>query len=126
MQGRVYAPGDSEDKMAAAIKDFNEYVIHDKRVEVIALPFRDGVNIVQRRYSLHVYEYACVSAKSCTSLCHIQYAKYATSMCVGVCLPHPGYTLLHTHASKHCVEDLTTTLQPMICPMLAWLGVCLA
>ena len=51
MQGRVYAPGDSEDKMAAAIKDFNEFVIKDERVEVIALPFRDGVNIVQRRYS---------------------------------------------------------------------------
>ena len=49
-QGRVYAPGDSGDKMALAIKEFNEYVIKDKRVEVIALPFRDGVNIVQRRY----------------------------------------------------------------------------
>ncbi len=32
-----------------AIKEFNEYVIKDERVEVIALPFRDGVNIVQRR-----------------------------------------------------------------------------
>lgn len=49
MKGRVYAPGDSGDKMALAIKEFNEYVIKDKRVEVIALPFRDGVNIVQRR-----------------------------------------------------------------------------
>lgn len=48
----MYAPGDSEDKMAAAIKDFNEFVIKDERVEVIALPFRDGVNIVQRRYCL--------------------------------------------------------------------------
>ena len=47
----MYAPGDSGDKMALAIKEFNEYVIKDKRVEVIALPFRDGVNIVQRRYS---------------------------------------------------------------------------
>ena len=45
----MYAPGDSNDQMAAAIKDFNEYVIKDERVEVIALPFRDGVNIVQRR-----------------------------------------------------------------------------
>lgn len=47
----MYAPGDSEDKMAAAIKDFNEFVSKDERVEVIALPFRDGVNIVQRRCS---------------------------------------------------------------------------
>ncbi len=54
MQGRVYAPGDSEDKMAVAIKEFNEYVIKDERVEVIALPFRDGVNIVQRRCILSV------------------------------------------------------------------------
>lgn len=49
MKGRVYAPGDSGDKMALAIKEFNEFVIKDERVEVIALPFRDGVNIVQRR-----------------------------------------------------------------------------
>ena len=47
----MYAPGDSGDKMALAIKEFNEYVIKAKRVEVIALPFRDGVNIVQRRCS---------------------------------------------------------------------------
>lgn len=47
----MYAPGDSEDKMAAAIKNFNEFVSKDERVEVIALPFRDGVNIVQRRCS---------------------------------------------------------------------------
>ena len=58
MQGRVYAPGDSEDKMAAAIKDFNQYVIQDDRVEVIALPFRDGVNIVQRRYAVVMTVYA--------------------------------------------------------------------
>lgn len=57
----MYAPGDIEDKMAAAIKDFNEYVIKDERVEVIALPFRDGVNIVQRRYN-------SVLHKSSTSL----------------------------------------------------------
>lgn len=43
--------------MAAAIKDFNEFVINDERVEVIALPFRDGVNIVQRRYSLALSMY---------------------------------------------------------------------
>lgn len=42
-----------------AIKDFNEYVIKDERVEVIALPFRDGVNIVQRRCDLNN---ACVFA----------------------------------------------------------------
>lgn len=49
MQGRVYAPGDAGDKMAEAIKEFNDFVIKDDRVEVVALPFRDGVNIVQRR-----------------------------------------------------------------------------
>ena len=53
----MYAPGDSDDKMAAAIKDFNDFVIKDERVEVIALPFRDGVNIVQRRYYLALLMY---------------------------------------------------------------------
>lgn len=47
-----------------AIKEFNEYVIKDERVEVIALPFRDGVNIVQRRYHFTI---ACCFANSmCT------------------------------------------------------------
>ncbi len=45
--------------MAMAIKEFNEYVIKDERVEVIALPFRDGVNIVQRRCD---FNNACVFA----------------------------------------------------------------
>ena len=52
VQGRVYAPGEAKDEMAQAIKEFNDFVIKDDRVEVVALPFRDGVNIVQRRYSL--------------------------------------------------------------------------
>lgn len=82
VQGRVYAPGDSEDKMAAAIKDFNQYVINDDRVEVIAMPFRDGVNIVQRRYSSALYG--------------------------SVCAPHlwsiPWYT---AHVSKQCVKRMT-------------------
>lgn len=68
----MYAPGDSGDKMAAAIKDFNEYVIKDERVEVIALPFRDGVNIVQRRYCsalLMCYKREDIaSLQSCTCL----------------------------------------------------------
>ena len=51
MQGRVYAPGEQKDEMAEAIKEFNDFVIKDERVEVVALPFRDGVNIVQRRYT---------------------------------------------------------------------------
>ena len=49
MQGRVYAPGAVKDEMAEAIREFNEFVIRDDRVEVVALPFRDGVNIVQRK-----------------------------------------------------------------------------
>jgi hypothetical protein len=50
----VYTPDGSSDKMAMAIKEFNEYVIKDERVEVIALPFRDGVNIVQRRCDFNI------------------------------------------------------------------------
>ena len=50
LQGRVYSPGPVKDDMAEAIREFNQFVINDSRVEVVALPFRDGVNIVQRRY----------------------------------------------------------------------------
>ena len=49
LQGRVYSPGPVKDDMAEAIREFNQFVITDSRVEVVALPFRDGVNIVQRR-----------------------------------------------------------------------------
>ena len=49
MQGRVYAPGDQQDELADAIREFNEFVVKDERVEVVAMPFRDGVSVVQRR-----------------------------------------------------------------------------
>ena len=49
LQGRVYAPGDVKDELADAIREFNEFVIKDERVEVVAMPFRDGVSIIQRR-----------------------------------------------------------------------------
>ena len=49
LQGRTYEPGSVKDEMADAIRDFNEYVINDDRVDVVALPFRDGVNIVMRK-----------------------------------------------------------------------------
>lgn len=35
--------------MADAIREFNEFVRKDDRVDVVALPFRDGVNIVMRK-----------------------------------------------------------------------------
>lgn len=35
--------------MADAIREFNEYVRQDSRVDVLALPFRDGVTIITRR-----------------------------------------------------------------------------
>ncbi len=37
--------------MADAIREFNEYLRQDSRVDVVALPFRDGVSIVTRRYA---------------------------------------------------------------------------
>ena len=78
MQGRVYAPGEAKDEMAQAIKEFNDFVIKDDRVEVVALPFRDGVNIVQRRYSL------AFPVQLCTTL---RWALRASSLVCKALLP---------------------------------------
>ena len=48
-QGRTYYSGGVKDEMADAIRDFNQYVRQDSRVDVLALPFRDGVTIITRR-----------------------------------------------------------------------------
>lgn len=86
----MYAPGDSGDKMALAIKEFNEFVIKDERVEVIALPFRDGVNIVQRRYCnscLCVAEerFCCTSITLVALLTRVSVSKQFCMMLVRVC-----------------------------------------
>ena len=49
VQGRTYAPGGVKDELADAIREFNQFVAKDERVEVVAMPFRDGVSIVQRK-----------------------------------------------------------------------------
>ena len=49
MQGRTYEPGGQKDEMADAIREFNQAVVKDDRVDVVALPFRDGVSIITRR-----------------------------------------------------------------------------
>lgn len=49
MQGRTYEPGDVKDEMADAIREFNKTIVADPRVDVVALPFRDGVSIVMRK-----------------------------------------------------------------------------
>ena len=38
-----------KDESADAIRDFNEFVRRDARVDVVVLPFRDGVSIITRR-----------------------------------------------------------------------------
>ena len=58
----MYSPGPVKDDMAEAIREFNQFVISDNRVEVVALPFRDGVNIVQRRCGRLQHEGFCDSA----------------------------------------------------------------
>ena len=63
LQGRTYAPGGVKDELADAIREFNDFVVKDERVEVVAMPFRDGVSIVQRRC-------ACAGASSGRSLIH--------------------------------------------------------
>lgn len=52
MQGRTYCSAGVKDEMADAIREFNQYVRQDSRVDVLALPFRDGVSIITRRYKV--------------------------------------------------------------------------
>ena len=52
MQGRTYCSAGVKDEMADAIREFNQFVRQDSRVDVLALPFRDGVSIITRRCQL--------------------------------------------------------------------------
>eukprot|EP00878_Enallax_costatus_P015587 GHUV01016327.1.p1 GENE.GHUV01016327.1~~GHUV01016327.1.p1 ORF type:complete len:470 (+),score=128.07 GHUV01016327.1:350-1759(+) len=54
MKGRVYAPGNVPDSSADAVRSFNEMVLQDPRVEVVVVPFRDGVSLVRRRPAAEV------------------------------------------------------------------------
>jgi hypothetical protein len=45
----VYAPPEHPDEDSQAIRDFNEVVLNDSRVESVTLPVRDGMSIVKRR-----------------------------------------------------------------------------
>jgi predicted O-methyltransferase YrrM len=38
-----------QDASADAVREFNQQLLADERVEVVALPFRDGVSLVRRR-----------------------------------------------------------------------------
>ena len=49
VQGRTYCSAGVKDEMADAIREFNQYVRQDSRVDVLALPFRDGVSIITRK-----------------------------------------------------------------------------
>lgn len=75
----MYAPGDNKDEMAEAIKEFNDFVIKDERVEVVALPFRDGVNIVQRRYCLEALW--CHQATDCMQLNLLSFGRCTSKFC---------------------------------------------
>lgn len=45
----MYAPPDQPDEDSDAIREFNEIVLKDPRVEVVTLPVRDGMSLVRRR-----------------------------------------------------------------------------
>eukprot|EP00892_Ulva_mutabilis_P009624 jgi/Ulvmu1/7033/UM033_0092.1 len=49
MKGRVYAPPDEPDADSEAIRDFNNIVMRDTRVETVTMPVRDGISIVRLR-----------------------------------------------------------------------------
>lgn len=50
MKGRPYIPYELKDcELSIAIQDFNEFIMADPRVEIITLPFRDGVTIIRKK-----------------------------------------------------------------------------
>ncbi len=49
--GKVIQPGSQRDPSTKGIRDFNEYLHKDKRVEQIILPLRDGLTLARK---LHV------------------------------------------------------------------------
>ena len=71
-QGRTYEPGGVKDESADAIREFNEFVRRDARVDVVVLPFRDGVSIVTRRRA---------PRQDCASKNALLYAQYGKHAC---------------------------------------------
>lgn len=49
MQGQAYVPMDKPDPDAEAIREFNEVVVRDQRVETVTMPVRDGISLVRLR-----------------------------------------------------------------------------
>jgi len=47
LHGRIFS--DSPDPDAQAIKEFNEYVLTDDRVDVVMLPVGDGLTLARAR-----------------------------------------------------------------------------
>ena len=49
--GRVLddAPADEIDESTRALREFNDHVVADERVECVMLPLRDGVTLVRLR-----------------------------------------------------------------------------
>ena len=47
--GKVLKPTDEKDKDTAAIKDFNEFIAADNRIEKVLLPIRDGLTLMRKK-----------------------------------------------------------------------------
>lgn len=47
--GKVLEETPAKDKKSAAIKEFNQKVVSDPRVEVVFLPLRDGISLIRKR-----------------------------------------------------------------------------
>ncbi|MXV39324.1 methyltransferase [Flavobacteriaceae bacterium Ap0902] len=48
-KGKVLEEYEISDKMTPAIMEFNRYVAHDDRVEVVLLPLRDGISVIRKK-----------------------------------------------------------------------------
>ncbi len=47
--GKVLKPTEAKDKDTAAIKEFNEFIALDKRIEKVMLPIRDGLTLMRKK-----------------------------------------------------------------------------
>ena len=64
--------GYEDDGLSCAISEFNDYVRADSRVDIVALPFRDGVSIITRRYDAQLCSCPCLAVAP-TSACGVMH-----------------------------------------------------
>ena len=110
MQGRTYCSAGVKDEMADAIREFNQYVRQDSRVDVLALPFRDGVSIITRRYKLLL---GFLAQKYIFTLPLL--ASWYSHVYIGESLHYKVLTRQRSLSGKHAIFCTQMVLSPASC-----------